>query len=509
MSAHHFMLLLGTGSLSWCGHQVHVALPINRFLDSGVEPNLLPWPQDLMFSLAQQLIFHRFGTLSLADLSYYLPKGVSMFSLMLNSSTGSVFLGISVVHHLYLAATCVVVSSVLSTCQSSSSLTSIGYYVSTVLSALQSSNHGSLATSLLVTSQLSMVYAHYAYAVPIYPYLAADYPTVLSLFVHHLWIAGSLTCGAGTHVSIFVVRDLNIVSFSIRYDKTRTTLHSQANQVFFFDILNHRCIVIGHLAYACVFLGLHSFGFYVHNDTMQSLSRPADMFSDNALQLKPVFAIFIQSLSVTYNVNVLDTKLITFTQELGTADFLVHHVHAFTIHVTLLILLKGMLFARSSRLIADKADLGFRYPCDGPGRGGTCQISPWDHVFLAAFWMYNLVSVVVFHFSWKLQSDVWGTFNLAKSTAEHISSGDFSVNSSTVNGWLRNYLWSQAAQVIQSYGSPLSSYGLMFLLAHFIWAFSLMFLFSGRGYWQELIESCNCSSQAQVSYRYSTSSSIN
>ena len=32
-------------------------------------------------------------------------------------------------------------------------------------------------------------------------------------------------------------------------------------------------------------------------------------------------------------------------------------------------------------------------------------------------------------------------------------------------------------------------YGLFFLGAHFVWAFSLMFLFSGRGYWQELIES--------------------
>ena len=31
--------------------------------------------------------------------------------------------------------------------------------------------------------------------------------------------------------------------------------------------------------------------------------------------------------------------------------------------------------------------------------------------------------------------------------------------------------------------------GVIFLGAHFIWAFSLMFLFSGRGYWQELIES--------------------
>ena len=34
---------------------------------------------------------------------------------------------------------------------------------------------------------------------------------------------------------------------------------------------------------------------------------------------------------------------------LGTADFLVHHIHAFTIHVMVLILLKGVLFARSSR----------------------------------------------------------------------------------------------------------------------------------------------------------------
>jgi len=36
---------------------------------------------------------------------------------------------------------------------------------------------------------------------------------------------------------------------------------------------------------------------------------------------------------------------------LGTIDFLVHHIHAFTIHVTVLILLKGFLFALSSRLI--------------------------------------------------------------------------------------------------------------------------------------------------------------
>jgi len=125
------------------------------------------------------------------------------------------------------------------------------------------------------------------------------------------------------------------------------------------------------------------------------------MFSDTAIQLQPVFAQWIQkthfaapqltaphalsATSVTWGGDVVDVggKIAMMPIPLGTADFLVHHVHAFTIHVTVLILLKGVLYARSSRLIPDKANLGFRFPCDGPGRGGTCQVSslgprfPW------------------------------------------------------------------------------------------------------------------------------------
>jgi photosystem I P700 chlorophyll a apoprotein A1 len=173
---------------------------------------------------------------------------------------------------------------------------------------------------------------------------------------------------------------------------------------------------------------------------------------------------------------------------LGTADFMVHHIHAFTIHVTVLILLKGLLYSRSSRLIPDKANLGFRFPCDGPGRGGTCQVSGWDHVFLGLFWMYNSLSIVIFHYSWKMQSDVWGTV-LPDGSVSHITGGNFAESAITINGWLRDFLWAQAANVINSYGSALSAYGIMFLAGHFVFAFSLMFLFSGRGYWQELIES--------------------
>jgi len=46
------------------------------------------------------------------------------------------------------------------------------------------------------------------------------------------------------------------------------------------------------------------------------------------------------------------------TQELGTADYMVHHIHAFNIHVTVLILIKGVVYSRTSRLISDKVDLG-------------------------------------------------------------------------------------------------------------------------------------------------------
>jgi photosystem I P700 chlorophyll a apoprotein A1 len=286
------------------------------------------------------------------------------------------------------------------------------------------------------------------------------------LFNHHIIIGCTFIVGAGAHASIFIIRDAS-----------HQILH----------ILNHRDVIIGHLIHISIFLGLHSFSLYIHNDTFQALGHPEDIFTDTSIQFKPVFATFLQQLVFSFNIELSQTKVIRITQELGTADFLVHHIHTFTIHVTVLILSKAILYARTSRLIPDKLELGFKYPCDGPGRGGTCQISAWDHIFLAVFWMYNSLSVILFHSFWKMQSDVWGIYT--NNTIQHINGGDFSVNSSTINGWLRNFLWSQAAQVIQSYGTSISGYGFIFISAHFLWAFSLMFLYSGRGYWQELIES--------------------
>ena len=351
--------------------------------------------------------------------------------------------------------------------------------------------HSQLSLNLALVGSLSIIVAHHMYSMPPYPYIATDYPTQLSLFTHHMWIGGFLIVGAAAHAAIFMVRD---------YEPS-THVNNLLDRV-----IRHRDAIISHLNWVCIFLGFHSFGLYVHNDTMRAFGRPQDMFSDTGIQLQPVFAQWVQNIHslapggtapnaaaiVSHafggGVVAVGGKVAMMPIALGTADFMVHHIHAFTIHVTALILLKGVLFARSSRLVPDKSTIGFRFPCDGPGRGGTCQVSGWDHVFLGLFWMYNSISVVIFHFSWKMQSDVWGTV-ASDGTVSHIANGNFAQSAITINGWLRDFLWAQASQVITSYGSALSAYGLLFLGAHFVWAFSLMFLFSGRGYWQELIES--------------------
>ncbi|XP_020979413.1 uncharacterized protein LOC110272002 [Arachis ipaensis] len=337
-----------------------------------------------------------------------------------------------------------------------------------IICVLTTSWHAQLSINLAMLGSLTIVVAHHMYSMPPYPYLATDYGTQLSLFTHHMWIGGFLIVGDAVHAAIFMVRD---------YDPT-TRYNDLLDRV-----LRHRDAIISHLNWVCIFLGFHSFGLYIHNDTMSALGRPQDMFSDTAIQLQPVFAQWIQnthalapnttapgattSTSLTWgggDLVAVGGKVALLPIPLGTADFLVHHIHAFTIHVTVLILLKGVLFARSSRLIPDKANLGFRFPCDGPGRGGTCQVSAWDHVFLGLFWMYNAISVVIFHFSWKMQSDVWGTIS-DQGVVTHITGGNFAQSSITINGWLRDFLWAQASQVIQSYGSSLSAYGLFYIFA--------------------------------------------
>ena len=504
MMNHHLAGLLGLGCLGWSGHQIHVSLPINKLLDSGISPQELPKPYEFIVNreLMSQLYpsFSK-GILPFFTLNWNEYSDFLTFKGGLNPVTGGLWLSDTAHHHLALAVLFLIAGHMYRTNWG------IGHSMKEILEAhrgpftgnghkglyeiLTTSWHAQLSINLAMLGSLSIIVAHHMYAMPPYPYIAIDYPTQLSLFTHHMWIGGFCIVGAAAHACIFMVRDYNPAQ---NYNNVLDR------------IIRHRDAIVSHLNWACIFLGFHSFGLYIHNDTMRALGRSQDMFSDTAIQLQPIFAQWVQNIHTLAAGNTSPNSLATASYafggdfvavgnkiammpiSLGTADFMVHHIHAFTIHVTVLILVKGFLFSRNSRLIPDKANLGFRFPCDGPGRGGTCQVSGWDHVFLGLFWMYNSLSIAIFHFSWKMQSDVWGSV-ASSGNISHITGGNFAQSSITINGWLRDFLWAQASQVIQSYGSSLSAYGLIFLGAHFVWAFSLMFLFSGRGYWQELIES--------------------
>uniref|UniRef100_A0A1Y3BUF4 photosystem I n=4 Tax=Mesangiospermae TaxID=1437183 RepID=A0A1Y3BUF4_HELAN len=127
------------------------------------------------------------------------------------------------------------------------------------------------------------------------------------------------------------------------------------------------------------------------------------------------------------------------------------------LHTTTLILVKGALDARGSKLMPDKKDFGYSFPCDGPGRGGTCDISAWDAFYLAVFWMLNTIGWVTFYWHWK-HITLWQG-NVSQ----------FNESSTYLMGWLRDYLWLNSSQLINGY-NPFGMNSLSELIETLAWA---------------------------------------
>ena len=168
--------------------------------------------------------------------------------------------------------------------------------------------HLQLSLVLAFLGSASVTYSHHISAIPCYPFMSSDYPTLCSIFSHHIIVGSILIVGAGAHASIYILRSL------------QSSFIMQA-------IFSHRDIITGHLIWVCIFLGFHSFGLYIHNDILSATSSPQDIFSDSSIQLRPVFSTFIQSLGLTSPaISLLEQKVTRITLELGTADFIVHHI---------------------------------------------------------------------------------------------------------------------------------------------------------------------------------------
>ncbi|HIK13962.1 MAG TPA: photosystem I core protein PsaB [Leptolyngbyaceae cyanobacterium M33_DOE_097] len=508
---HHLAALFGVSSLAWTGHLVHVAIPESRGQHVGWDNFLstLPHPAGLrpfftgnwgVYAANPDTAGHVFGTGDGAG------SAILTFLGGFHPQTESLWLTDIAHHHLAIAVIFIVAGHMYRT------QFGIGHSIREMLDSkkglvggtsegqfnlphqglydtVNNSLHFQLGLALAALGVVTSLVAQHMYALPPYAFMAKDFTTQAALYTHHQYIAGFLMVGAFAHGAIFWIRD---------YDPEQNKGNVLAR------MLEHKEAIISHLSWVSLFLGFHTLGLYVHNDVVVAFGAP-----EKQILIEPVFAQFIQAAhgKVLYGMETLlsDPNSIATTAwpnagnvwlpgwldainsgsnslflTIGPGDFLVHHAIALGLHTTTLILVKGALDARGSKLMPDKKDFGYSFPCDGPGRGGTCDISAWDAFYLAMFWMLNTIGWVTFYWHWK-HLGIWSG-NVSQ----------FNESSTYLMGWLRDYLWLYSGPLINGYNpfgmNNLSVWAWMFLLGHLVWATGFMFLISWRGYWQELIE---------------------
>ena len=395
---HHLSGLAGVSSLAWTGHTVHVAIPASRGVHVGWDNFLTtpPHPAGLtpfftgnwtVYAENPDSLEHVYGTAEGAG------TAILTFLGGFHPQTQSLWLSDMAHHHLAIAVVFIVAGHMYRT------NFGIGHNMKEILDAhrppggrlgaghiglfetITNSLHMQLGLALACLGVATSLTAQHMYAITPYAFLSKSFTTEAALYTHHQYIAGFLMVGAFAHGAIFFVRD---------YDPELNKNNVLAR------MLEHKEAIISHLSWASLFLGFHTLGLYIHNDTVVAFGQP-----EKQILFEPLFAEYIQAASgkAVYQMNVLlssssspatvagnqiwlpgwldainNSKNDLFLK-IGPGDFLVHHAIALGLHVTTLILVKGALDARGSKLMPDKKDFGYSFPCDGPGRGGTCDIS--------------------------------------------------------------------------------------------------------------------------------------
>jgi photosystem I P700 chlorophyll a apoprotein A2 len=505
---HHLAVLFGFSSIAWAGHLVHVAIPEARGQHVGWDNflSVLPHPAGLgpfftgnwgVYAQNPDTAYQVFGSAE--------GSGTAILTFLggFHPQTEALWLTDIAHHHLAIGCLFVIAGHMYRT------NFGIGHSIREILEAhnppkgtpgdlgaghkglydtINNSLHFQLGLALASLGVVTSLVAQHMYSMPSYAFIAKDYTTQAALYTHHQYIAIFLMCGAFAHGAIFFIRD---------YDPEANKNNVLAR------MLEHKEAIISHLSWVSLFLGFHTLGLYVHNDVVVAFGTP-----EKQILVEPVFAQFVQAASgkAIYGMNVLLSNPDSLVSnapgpgavwlpgwldginagtnslflQIGPGDFLVHHAIALGLHTTTLILVKGALDARGSKLMPDKKDFGYSFPCDGPGRGGTCDISAWDAFYLAVFWALNTVGWLTFYWHWKHLA-IWQG-NVAQ----------FNESSTYLMGWFRDYLWLNSSQLINGYNpagtNNLAVWAWMFLFGHLIWATGFMFLISWRGYWQELIE---------------------
>ena len=501
---HHLSVLFGFSSIAWAGHLIHVAIPASRGItvDWTNYVFMKPHPAGLLpFFTGNWGVYAQNpdGLNQIFNTTEGSGTAILTFMGGFHPQTEALWLTDIAHHHLAIGVIFIIAGHMYR------SAWGIGHSMKEILEAhtpprgglgvghkglyetVTDSLHLQLGLALASLGVVTSLVAQHMYSMPSYAFIAQAHTTQAALYVHHQYIATALMVGAFAHGAIFFVRD---------FDPT-------LNKDNVLDrMLQHKEAIISHLSWVSLFLGFHTLGIYVHNDVVMAFGHP-----ERQILIEPIFAQWIQAASgkMMYGLsfllsdpnsaaslaaesmpgdhfwmNAINDRTNSLFLPIGPADLLVHHAIALGLHTTTLILVKGALDARGSKLIPDKKDLGYSFPCDGPGRGGTCDSSGWDAFYLSVFWAFNTIAWADFYWHWK---------NLASWQGNQ---AQFNESGTYLMGWFRDYLWANSAPVITGYTpfgmNNLSVWAWMFLFGHLVWATGFMFLISWRGYWQELIE---------------------
>jgi photosystem I P700 chlorophyll a apoprotein A1 len=181
-------------------------------MDSGIAPSDIPLPHEFLLNKSLMIqLYPSFeqGLKPFFTLNWSQYVDFLTFRGGLNPVTGGLWLTDIAHHHLALAVLFIFAGHMYKTNWKighnmkelleghTGPITGIGH--KNLYEIFTNSWNAQLSLNLAMMGSLSIIVAQHMYSMPPYPYLATDYGTQLSLFVHHTWIGGFCIVGAAAH----------------------------------------------------------------------------------------------------------------------------------------------------------------------------------------------------------------------------------------------------------------------------------------------------------------------
>ena len=217
---YHNGVLIGFFSIFWGGHLIDCSIPVSRGITSFLI-KIASTGLQLYFNLSYDLDNHLFGSnLGTGQLLLTFIGGIK-------SNTASLYLTDITHHQLAVGVLFVWASHFYSSLYKGFGhrvrdvLVSSNFNLITLGSSLVylvKSSQLQLCLGLVLLSLVTSSVAQQMYSLTPYLYLTYDYVSTVILYIHHSWIASFLIMGSFAHVSLFMIRDYNVIGLSVNID---------------------------------------------------------------------------------------------------------------------------------------------------------------------------------------------------------------------------------------------------------------------------------------------------